>query len=256
MKQGLSVEIIKKIYRNGYDGALEECFRRIGKGEKTAVFTPNAEMLCKASKESAELLLSANILFPDGVGVHIAAMMMGYPISERTCGIDLAQRILKRSAAEGMRVFLLGGRPGVAVSAAEKLSRKYKGLCICGACHGYFEDDHEIIRLIESSRADILFVCLGFPKQEKWIKNNLPKIHCVKLAIGLGGSLDVWSGQVKRAPRAVSDAGFEWLWRMMNQPKRLLRAPQLSLFPFLMLKDAIINRKKFSKCNEIDKFLK
>ena len=133
---------------------------------------------------------------------------------------------------------------------------RYSGLDVCGNLHGYFRADREAIEKINLAAPDILFVCLGFPKQEKWISENLCALHTVKLAIGLGGSFDVWAGNVKRAPRLIGKLGFEWLWRLFYDPKKLSRVPILFNFSFLILKEALFNRDFFNKCYEIDNFLK
>ena len=124
-----------------------------------------------------------------------------------------------------MKVFLLGGKEGVARRAAKKLSLKYSGLRICGTHSGYFqkygEENAAVLRRINEANADILFVCFGFPMQERWIDENLPALPHLRLAAGLGGSLDIWSGNTKRAPKMLQTRGLEWAWRMMREPKRL-----------------------------------
>ena len=110
--------------------------------------------------------------------------------------------------------------------------------------------------MINRSGADILLVCFGFPDQEKWIYENMPFLSNVKLAIGLGGSLDVWSGVVRRAPEFVSKSGLEWLWRICCDPKRVKRVGFLVGFTLLVLKEAFLKTQDFGKCYEIDNFLK
>ena len=182
--------------------------------------------------------------------------LLKIPYAKRTAGIDLAERILNECATYGYKVFLLGGKDGIAEIASKKLQSKYKGLTICGTHHGYFENNKDVINKINSLGADVLFVCLGFPKQEEWIRKNLKLIPSVKLAIGLGGSLDVWSGNIKRAPSSLSNIGLEWLWRIYKDPKRLKRVGYLFNFSILLLKETVCKQKKFSKCYEIDNFLK
>ena len=257
MKKTVS-EIISSLYRGGYGGASEFCLKRIKSGIPTAVFTPNSEIMYRASrsKELCELLDSADLLFPDGIGSYIGMKLLKIPYDKRTSGIDLAEIILRECATCGHKVFLLGGKDGISARASKNLQSKYKGLIVCGNHHGYFENDKDVISKINSSGADILFVCLGFPKQEEWIRKNLKLLPSVKLAIGLGGSLDVWSGKVKRAPSIVSNVGLEWLWRILKDPKRLKRAGYLVNFFILLLKEAVFKPKNFSKCYEIDNFSK
>lgn len=255
-------EILNSLYSGGYEGALSLCLERIEGGKQTALFTPNSEIIYRASrsKRLLDTLNSAHILLPDGIGSYIGMKISGSHVQERTSGIELAEMILKESSKYGYRVFLLGGKKGVSDKAAKRLGERYKGLIICGHHHGYFEkrgkENFEIIKKINSARPDVLFVCFGFPEQEKWIKNNLSYLHSVKLAMGLGGSLDVWSGNIKRAPKFVSAAGFEWLWRICKDPKRLKRSVFLVKFSILLLKEALCKPKNFGKCYEIDNFLK
>ena len=255
-------QILKSLYSGGYGGATAICIKRIGQGRKTAVFTPNSEMIYRAtrSKELFNVLNSADILFPDGIGSYVGMKLVGNPMRERTTGIDLAELLLKESAKFGFKVFLLGAEVGIASKATKKFKLKYRGINICGCHHGYFDkhgkENDEIIKMINSSGADILFVCLGFPQQEKWIAKNLSSLSTVKLAIGLGGSLDVWSESVKRAPVFISNIGLEWLWRTLKDPKRLKRVVFLVGFVLLVLKECLLKTKKFGKCYEIDNFSK
>ena len=228
--------LLKNISTKGYSETVSKCMERLERKIKTSIFTPNSEMLYKASRsrELQELLLSADLLFPDGIGVFAAVKALGVEPKERTAGIELAELIMKSASKYGYKVFLLGSRPGVAAKASKQLQNKYQGLKICGYHHGYFSksgnENRKIIEKINHSKADILFVCLGFPEQEKWISDNLKKLKTVKLAIGLGGSLDVWSGCIKRAPHALRVARLEWAWRMLREPKRLKDLPSLARF--------------------------
>ena len=200
--------------------------KRLKQECQTVVFTPNTEMLLSARKDFAltSLLNSSTLNIPDGIGVRIAARLQGKPRLARSSGIDTAQKIWEVAAQENYRIFLLGGKSGVARRAAKMLKLCYPALKICGTHHGYFnksgEDNLRIIRKINSSHPDILFVCFGFPLQENWICENISKIPSVKLAIGLGGTLDVWSGNIRRAPKIIRNLGFEWLWRVALEPRR------------------------------------
>ena len=255
-------QILKSLYTGRYDGALALCSERIEQNKKTAIFTPNSEMIYRAarSKSLFDLLSSADLLFPDGIGSHIGMKLFGNPSFEKTTGIDLAERIMKKAECEGYKLFLLGAKDTIASKATKILKSKHKKLDICGYHHGYFDkngqENQEVIEKINSSGADILFVCLGFPEQEKWISSNLSSLSTVKLAIGLGGSIDVWSGNTKRAPNFISKIGLEWLWRIAKEPKRLKRVVFLVGFILLVLKECLLKTKKFGKCYEIDNFLK
>ena len=207
-------------------------------GKNGKVFTPNAEILLKASKskEYRRLLNSADLLIPDGIGILRASRILGAPLPQRTAGIDTAEYILGIAAKKGLRVFLLGGRKEVAEAAAKRLSESFSSLCICGTHHGYFDksknsdENKKVIEAIKGSKADILFVCFGAPLQEIWISENADTLPALRLSIGLGGSLDVWSGNIGRAPRIVRKFGLEWLYRAIKDPKRIRRLPSLAGF--------------------------
>ena len=222
------------------DLSAEEAVKRAlqDTGEPCWVVTPNAKMLasCQRNPEERGLLNSAGMVLPDGMGVVRAAKRQGSPFRGRTAGIDFGEKLMEAAARRGERVFLLGGRDGVAALAAERLGAQYPGLCICGCYWGYFEkqgqENRELIGWIRACRPTILLVCMGYPTQERWIRENLPGLPSVKVAAGLGGSLDVWSGQVTRAPRYWQEHGMEWAWRMLNQPERIRDLPELWRFAF------------------------
>jgi len=201
------------------------------------VTTPNAVMLssCAKSPEQTALLNRATLSLADGMGVKWAARRQGTPICERIAGIDFGEALLERASEDGLRVFLLGGKEGVAARAAERLKTRYPALCVCGCFWGYFgdgkENDERLTSVLRATRPDILFVCMGFPRQEEWIAAHLDRLSDIRVIAGLGGSLDVWSGSVKRAPRVISQMGLEWAWRIVHEPKkRLSQLPVLFRF--------------------------
>ncbi len=207
-----------------------------GEGIK-AVYTPNAEIvqLCIEKNEYFELINSAEMIVPDGIGVIKAAKILGTPMKERVPGVELGERMIEFCAKTGHKVYFLGGKPGVASLAAENMAKKYPGLCTAGTGDGYFkkegEESQRIINEIIASGAELLFVCLGVPAQEKWIFDNKEQLSkCVKVCMALGGSLDVYSGIVKRAPKIFCKTGFEWLYRFIKQPSRIGRTMKLPKF--------------------------
>ena len=205
-------------------------------GEPCVVFTPNAIMLERARRdgELANLLNRASLSLADGAGVLWAAEKMGTPLLERVAGIDFGVALLERAERLGLRVFLLGGGEGVAERAAEGVRKKHPHLCICGTSWGYFNQSGEenlgVLSHIRSCRPDILFVCMGFPLQERWVMENLQHLTAIRTIACLGGSLDVWAGDIRRAPAWMSRVGLEWLWRMLCQPKRLAQLPEIVSF--------------------------
>ena len=155
--------------------------------------------------------------------------MLGTPLKERTPGIEFAAHLMGKMAEEGLSLYLLGAKPGVAELAAQKLTEQYPGLKIAGTHDGYFKEDAPVVEAIAASGADCVFVCLGAPKQEFWIKKNGPATGA-RLLCGLGGSLDVFAGTVERAPKFWCDHGLEWFYRLCKEPKRIGRMMKLPLF--------------------------
>lgn len=195
------------------------------------VATPNPEIVQRAGKDRAfaDILAKADLVVPDGVGVIYAAKILGRPLRARVPGIDLASALLGRVAGTGKRLFLLGAAPGVAEQAAVNLRAAYPGLVVCGTHDGYFQEDGPVVDAIRQAGADIVFVCLGAPKQEKWIAAN-GEAAGARLYLGLGGSLDVFAGKVDRAPERFQRLGLEWLYRLMKEPSRIGRMAKLPLF--------------------------
>ena len=202
----------------------KELSDRLFDGHGFSVFTPNTQMLLASKKERSlrTLLNSSSINIPDGIGIRIAARLKGNIRLAKTSGIDLAEELLPIAEALGIRVFFLGGKEGVAPLAKRNIQLMFPNLNVCGTHHGYFtpNEEKDVIAKILSSKAELLFVCMGFPRQEKWIIENLPSLPCVKVAMGLGGTLDVWAKKTRRAPKIVQNAGLEWLWRVILEPSR------------------------------------
>ena len=187
------------------------------------VATPNPEIvqLARRDPEFGRVLSDADLVIPDGVGVVYAAKILGRPLKGRVPGIEFAAALMARMAGKGKRLFLLGAKPGVAELAAANLAVEYPGLVVCGTHDGYFQEDAPVAETIRRARADVVFVCLGAPKQEMWIARN---------GADTGGSLDVFAGRVKRAPKAFQKLGLEWFYRLCRQPSRIGRMAKLPLF--------------------------
>ena len=220
-----------KVDRVTMDEAFERAAAFMKTGEKKVVFTPNSEIILYASRnaEFMEKLNSADMLIPDGIGVVYASKMLKKPLSERVAGFDLSKRLLAYAAKEGLSVYLLGAKPSVAEKAAENLKKEYGGLKIAGVHDGYFKDDEKVVADINDKKPDLLLVCLGFPKQEEWIAKNREKL-AVRLMIGAGGSLDVFSGETERAPDFYVNHGLEWFYRLKKEPWRFMRMTALPVF--------------------------
>ena len=200
------------------------------------VATANAEMIMRATKDAAlrDVLAAAALVVPDGAGTVWAARHLGHAMPERVAGYDLVQELLRRAPAAHRRIYFFGAAPGVAEKAKAKAEQLYPGIEIVGVRDGFFSADMNdaIISDIRTARPDLLLVALGVPKQEKWIHEHLAALG-VPVAIGVGGTLDVMAGVMKRAPRWMQKAKLEWLFRGMLQPKR---AGRLLALPKFVLK--------------------
>lgn len=214
--------------------AMRTITRRLANGEQTAVFTPNPIMIHRASHDSAfcHVLNRGDLTVADGIGLAFGARIMKLPPLPRIAGIELGEDVLAYSEKASLRVFLLGGKEGVAELAAKRLCERFPALTVCGTRHGYFGDAEaeEVRQTVDASHADIVLVCLGSPRQELWIDQNRAVLPSVKLFMGLGGALDVWSGSLRRAPFPLRKMGLEWAWRMAREPRRLRGLVPISAF--------------------------
>ncbi len=212
-------------------------FRAMLEGEKHRgyVVTPNPEIVERtlADSEYKDIINGASVCLPDGIGIIYASYIVGTPISNRIPGIEageIVMRLLSKRKKES--IFFLGAEQGVAKAAAYKLSEKYKGLTVAGYHNGFFlsDENSKVVNCINESGAQVLFVCMGCPLQERWISENISKMPNVKIALALGGSLDVYSGKVKRAPEMFRKAGLEWLWRCFALSGHYKRLFSISMF--------------------------
>ncbi|MBR0598922.1 WecB/TagA/CpsF family glycosyltransferase [Sinanaerobacter chloroacetimidivorans] len=221
-------------------GEAMDIFRELMKSpECSLIVTPNSEIIVNASQdpELKGIIEKADLIIPDGIGLVYASKIMGMPLRERVTGIDFLEQILRYLEETGQSIFFLGSKPGegnspsIAEAAAQKMKEKYPGLQIAGTHHGYFREpeESEIVERINGSGADFLCVALGSPKQEKFVFRHQEMLN-VKGAIGVGGSLDVWAGTLKRAPEFYRNHGLEWLYRFIQQPSRYKRMAALPLF--------------------------
>jgi N-acetylglucosaminyldiphosphoundecaprenol N-acetyl-beta-D-mannosaminyltransferase len=217
---------------------LDWLWSRLEQGTATHVITLNPEMVLADSSDKTGELHSADLYTADGVGIVWAAKKLAAVGLARYPGIELAQDLLARLAANTRSVYLLGGAPGVADAAAANLTSQLAGLRIAGTRDGYFapEGDAEVARQIQQSGADLLLVGMGSPRQEGFISTQRETLG-VPLMIGVGGTLDVLAGQKRRAPRWIQRAGLEWAWRGLSEPSRLKRQLALPRFAALVLRE-------------------
>ncbi|MBI3305258.1 WecB/TagA/CpsF family glycosyltransferase [Candidatus Parcubacteria bacterium] len=196
--------------------------------------TPNPEMILAAQKDARlkEIIKQADLAAPDGRGVVWALRRKGIA-AERITGVDLVLDICALAAKMGRSVFFIGGRGGAAATTAAKIKMRFPALIVAGA-----SEDEQNWELVKNARPDIVFVALGVPKQEYWIADNLAQLPTVKLAMGVGGSFDILSGRLPRAPVWLRRAGLEWLWRLTVEPRRLPRIVNAVIrFPFAVLRN-------------------
>lgn len=219
----------------GITAAADKIMQMLDSDRTHAVFTPNSEIVMNAykDKEFCDLLNSADLLTADGIGLVYASRIVKKPIPERAAGFDIAMEVVSRLPESGHSLFLFGSKPGTAERAGDILCRRFPGLKIAGCRNGYFKPEQtpDIINEINASGADLVFVCLGAPAQEKWISANRDKLNA-KVLIGLGGSLDAVTGDMPRAPEWWCNHGLEWFYRLTKQPsraKRMLALPKFGL---------------------------
>lgn len=214
--------------------ALEEISTYMVQLKPHLIVTANPEtvMLAQDDQLLGEILERADLVVADGVGVVWASRILGQPVPERIPGIELAEGLLRKAAQGRRRVFLVGGEEGVAEQAAQALQRTIPNLQIAGTHHGYFQagsEEQALIAQIKQAQPHLLLAALGVPRQEKWLAAHLGTLQ-VPVAIGVGGSFNVWAGVEKRAPLWMRKIHLEWFYRLVKQPWRIKRMAVLPRF--------------------------
>jgi len=208
------------------------------------VVTPNPEMVVHATKdeEFLQIIKGADLIIPDGIGLVLASKFVGDKISQRVPGVDLVTSLF--AAKKHLRVYILGGAPGVGELAKKNIEDKYSHIKVVGTKNGYFKPQEEeiIVEEIKRLKPHVLLVGLGFPKQEKWISKH--KDLPVNVSMGVGGTIDVFAGVVKRAPKIFIKFNLEWFYRLLTNPKRILRMAALPIFVVRVLRQAGKNLPK------------
>ena len=204
---------------------------RLVRGSKRAlVLSANANCLnlCHEDPALRDFLNRAEIVLCDGAGVMLAARILGGRIPERITYADWAWQLAAFAAAQGFSLYFLGARPGVAEEAARRLQQRYPKLRIAGAHHGYFDhsvgspENEAVLQEINASSPDILLIGLGMPLQEYWLMENQHRLNA-NVALTGGAVFDYVSGRLRRGPRLLTESGFEWLARLLIEPRRLWR---------------------------------
>ena len=206
--------------------AVDAIVERLDGDTPTQVSFVNADCVNIACRhpEYLEALQQSDLVFADGIGVRVAGDVLGRPVRDNVNGTDLFPRLAAALQGSGKRVYLLGGRPGVADGVARWLAMNYSGVELVGWRHGYFSADEEAKLIVDIRRlgADLVLVAFGAPRQELWIRRFRSKLGA-KVVIGVGGLLDFFSGQIPRAPRCLRKLGMEWCYRLYQEPQRLWR---------------------------------
>jgi N-acetylglucosaminyldiphosphoundecaprenol N-acetyl-beta-D-mannosaminyltransferase len=217
-----------------YEGIVTEIKARMTRGDKSTIIAVNPEKVMAAQKnpEVKELINNSTFQIADGVGILLASKLKKGTIKSRVTGVDMMARLLKYAAEDRHPIYMYGAKKEVIEQAAENIRRDNPGIEIAGLTDGYEQDESALVQRINDSKATIIFVALGSPKQELWIRRNMDKLTNVLVFQGVGGSFDVFSGTVKRAPAMFRKTGTEWLYRLMSNPSRLKR--QLNLPRFLL----------------------
>lgn len=179
----------------------------------------NSINACCKTPKLTEVLLRADSLFADGIGMRIAAKKCGKALIDNVNGTDLLPILCKKSVPKGKRIFLFGAKPGIAKKAAKNLNRKYQGLQVVGSHHGYVNEEgmSSVIQLINDTKPDIVLVAMGTPIQEFWVDKYASELNC-EAVMAVGGLFDFYSGAIPRAPQFMRKHGLEWLYRLIQEP--------------------------------------
>lgn len=211
------------------------------------IITADAYMIDTASYDQKlkDIINNASLVTPDSSGVLLASRLCGTPIADKVSGCEIAENLCKISGKENIKIFFLGAKQKIISQAITKMQQKYPDINIVGSQHGYFLENEtdKICESIKESQADILFVAMGIPKQEFWINDNILKTG-VKVAIGIGGTFDVMSGIVNRAPIIYQKLYLEWLYRYFQDPSKSYKVKKLPAFFLKVILNRIKNGKR------------
>lgn len=239
-----------KVHRVDMPATLALIREYIASGTPHMIVTADASSIARAQTDEdlKSLINDADLVTPDGIGVLWGAEKLGTPLIERVSGVETAEQMCRLSAEDGFSIYFLGAAPGVAELAAKKMSEKHPGMKVAGTHDGYFDAsrDAEIVAEVKASGAQALLVAMGIPRQEKLIRDNIDKLG-VSVAMGVGGSFDVFSGKVRRAPKLIQKLKLEWLYRFLQNPRgKLWKILLLCQYRKMVLRE----RGKIAKARE------
>lgn len=219
----------------------EELLKEIENKKRVNIISGNPEVLYNGIKN--EFLRNSftkedALIIPDGVGTLLAAKINGIDITEKIAGIEVMNMLLEEARDKNLKVFLLGAKEEILIKCKKKIKESYDGIDIVGSNNGFFDLDNcdDLIEKINESKADILFVAMGAPRQEVFIEKYKDKL-CCKIFMGVGGSFDVFAGNVNRAPQFMINIGMEWLYRVAKEPWRIKRLGSIPKFLILSIKE-------------------
>jgi N-acetylglucosaminyldiphosphoundecaprenol N-acetyl-beta-D-mannosaminyltransferase len=232
------------VHRVSTDEVLRFCEDAIARRSSPChIVTADASMavIARRDPDLREIIRAADLVTPDGAGILWASRLLRCPLTHKVSGVDLVGHAARLSAQHGWRLFFLGAGPGVAEEAAECLRARYPGAQIVGTQDGYFtaEQEADVLTRIQAAQPDILFVAFGIPRQEKWISRHKAALG-VPISVGIGGSFDVHSGRVRRAPVWMQEHGMEWLHRLYANPKKIGKVMTLPQFILLALRQRFL----------------
>lgn len=208
-----------------FDQVVEDLLSRINNKRKSFIVTANPEIVMYAHEHSdyKKIVQSADMVVPDGYGIILASKILSTPIMERVAGYDLTVRLLEIGNKKKLKIYLLGGREETNQKAVDNIHNTYPDIQIVGRHHGFFDwEKSQVTAEIKAANPDVVFVALGFPRQEQWIAKHLDQFSH-GLFMGVGGSIDVLAGEVQRAPRIWQKLNLEWFYRLISQPTRWRR---------------------------------
>ncbi len=222
-----------------YEEIVNEVQERMARHEQSTVIAVNPEKVMTANRDPQVKMLINESTFqiPDGVGVLLASKLKGGKITSRVTGVDMMGKLLDFATNHGHSVYFYGAKEEVVTKAISEIQKDRPSLQVAGYTNGYEKDEAALVQRIHDSGANLLFVALGSPKQELWIKRNLINLPNVLVFQGVGGSFDVFSGMVKRAPAFFRKFGLEWLYRLGSNPSRIKRQLNLPIFLWRVLID-------------------
>ena len=229
-----------------FSGTKDQLLKLIDEKVKVNIISGNPEILYTGLKNKdlfKEFTSKNSLIIPDGVGTVIASKFLGTPVNEKIAGIEVLAKLLKKAEKEGKKVYFLGSKKDILNVCIENVIESYPELKISGYHNGFFdlENCNEIIKSINENKTDYLFIAMGCPRQEIFIKKYMKDLNC-QVFMGVGGSFDVIAGNVQRAPRWMINLGMEWLYRTIKEPFRIKRLQSIPKFLFIVLKTKMKRR--------------